>query len=103
MSRQIDFEVIKEDLENAHKLDREEILELAEDLVSHVEYWEKAERSSVKTLTKMLSDAREELEKSQKLIMEQADIFLQTYVSIETRDKEIERLKIKLEAYRENE
>lgn len=73
MSRQIDFEVIKADLENAHKLDREQILELANELVTHVE-------------------------KSHMLIMQEAQIFLETHVSIEARDMEIKRLKTELES-----
>lgn len=55
MSRRYDFEVIKSKLEDGN-LTLAESLDLADDLVSHVEYWMSAERSGTRYLAKKLKE-----------------------------------------------
>lgn len=94
MTREFDFEEIKTKLQS-EDLSHTETTELAEDLVSHVEYWMNAERTGTKFLSRKLEETAEELKKSDTLIKEYLQIGQRADAMIESRDKEIERLKNK--------
>lgn len=99
MPRTEDFEVLKTKLEE-ETLTFEQVLEIANELVEHVEYWEKAEHSGTNFLTKKLKESEENLKASDKMIAFDGELFQRTDGMIEARDKQIERLKIDLDIYR---
>lgn len=61
MSRRYDFEEIKSKLDDGN-LTLVKSLDLADDLVSHVEYWMNAERAGTKYLAKKLKEVSEQTE-----------------------------------------
>lgn len=99
MTRTMYIEEVKKML-NEDTLNMEQVFELAEELIAHVDYWEQAERSAVKTLTKMLSDARDEIDKSNNMINFSMELSKRTDAMIEARDQKIKDLENKLAEYK---
>lgn len=64
MTRTRDFEEVK-DLLNKKDITLEQALELAHELVAHVEYWQRSERSATNFLVRKLKESTAQPEKSE--------------------------------------